>query len=89
MGKIIREAQAGTPEKNADCFISIYPASENIIEINSIVKNQYGDAILASVEDELNRFEVDGARVVVEDTGAIDCVLRARVETAILRAMEK
>ena len=89
MGIILKEAQAGTPEKNADCVVSIYPASENTIEIESIVKAQYGDAIRTSVEDELNKYEVKGARVVIVDRGAIDCVLRARVETAIKRGMEK
>ena len=89
MGRIIRSAQAGTPDKNADCLVSIYPAEENSIEISSIVMTQYGQAIRASVEEELKRFDVTGARVVVADTGAIDCVLKARIETAILRSMEQ
>ena len=89
MGIILKEAQAGTPEKNADCVVSIYPASEIIIEIDSIVKAQYGDAIKASIEDELNKYEITGAKVVVADRGAIDCVLRARAETAIKRGMEE
>ena len=50
-----------------------------------MVKNQYGDAIRAAVEDVLKEQNVTAARVSVVDRGALDCVIRARVETAVLR----
>ena len=47
---------------------------------------QFGDAILAATEDVLREFDVTDAKVTVVDRGALECVLRARVECAVLRA---
>jgi citrate lyase subunit gamma (acyl carrier protein) len=47
--------------------------------------NQFGPAIEASVREVLQDMGVVNATVTVADRGALDCVLRARVETAVLR----
>ena len=51
-----------------------------------VVMKQFGDEILAVTKDVLREFDVDQARVSVVDHGALECVLRARVECAVLRA---
>ncbi len=85
MEKIICRATAGTLE-SSDVFVSLEPCDAGLeIEIDSVVKNQYGDAIRAAVEDVLKEQNVTAARVSVVDRGALDCVIRARVETAVLR----
>ena len=33
-------------------------------------------------------YQVSGAKLQIQDQGALDCVIRARVETAIRRGME-
>ena len=48
--------------------------------------SQFGDAIEASVRAVLAAFGVTGAKLRVVDRGALDCTIRARVETAIKRA---
>ena len=85
MEKIICRATAGTLE-SSDVFVTLEPHEDGLeIEIDSVVKNQYGDAIRAAVEDVLKEQNVTAARVSVVDRGALDCVIRARVETAVLR----
>ncbi len=83
--KIINEAIAGTMESN-DIMVSIKPGSGNLnIDITSIVKAQFGDAIEKAIRDICHEYGVDDADITVNDRGAITCTIKARVETAILR----
>ena len=88
MAEIKKFATAGTDEKS-DAVITVEP-NENglVLEIKSVVMNQFGPAIEASVREVLAEQGVEHAIVRVADRGALDCVLRARVETAIARGME-
>ncbi len=88
MSEIVRAAAAGTDEKS-DAIVSVEPGQGGIvIEIQSTVINQFGPAIEASVREVLEELGVKNAAVRVADRGALDCVLRARVETAVLRGRE-
>lgn len=85
MGKIIRRATAGTLE-SSDVFVSLEPNASGLeIEIDSVVLGQFGDAIRGVVEEVLAEQEVQDAKLSIVDRGALDCVIRARVETAVLR----
>ena len=85
MVDIIRSASAGTME-SSDVYVEIEPAENGLeIHLESVVKGQFGDAIQAVVEEVLTQCGVEKARVSVNDRGALDCVIRARVETAVLR----
>ncbi len=85
MAEIIKLATAGTDEKS-DAVITIAPSDNGLqLEIKSVVMNQFGPAIEASVREVLQDMGVTNATVTVADRGALDCVLRARVETAVLR----
>ena len=89
MAEIIKFATAGTDEKS-DAVITIEPNENGLeLEIKSVVMNQFGSAIEASVREVLTEMGVQNAIVRVADRGALDCVLRARVETAVLRGMEE
>ena len=88
MAEIIKFATAGTDEKS-DAVITIEPCETGLeLEIKSVVYNQFGAAIEASVREVLKDLGVENAKVSVADRGALDCVLRARVETAVLRGKE-
>ncbi len=87
MTEIVRMAVAGTDEKS-DAVVTIEPGEGIVLEINSVVKNQFGAAIEASVREVLEELGVQNATVKIADRGALDCVLRARVETAVLRGKE-
>lgn len=86
--EILKNAVAGTME-SSDAYVEIEPGKGQLsVSIESIVKKQFGDKITASVKDVLDEYSVVDANVRVVDRGALDCVIRARVETAILRAGE-
>lgn len=81
---IIQTASAGTME-SSDVYVEIEPGQGVEILIESVVKGQFGDAIRQVVTEVLAEQGVENARVTVADRGALDCVIRARVETAVLR----
>lgn len=85
--KIIKEASAGTATKN-DALITISPRAEDGIEVElkSIVKAQFGDQLVAAATGMAREMGVTSALIRIEDMGALDYVIRARVEAAILRA---
>ena len=89
MAEIIKIATAGTDEKS-DAVVTIAPGDNGLqLEIKSVVMNQFGPAIESAVREVLTDMGVENAVVTVADRGALDCVLRARVETAVLRGMEE
>ncbi len=83
--EIVKCACAGTME-SSDAYIEIEPGTGLRVEIESIVKKQFGDKIDSSVREVLSEQGVTGATVRVTDRGALDCVIRARVEAAVKRA---
>lgn len=86
--KINKSANCGTLQSN-DVFIRIYPAEQGIeVNLTSSVMAQFGEQIEKVVRETLKELEVDACRLVVEDHGALDCTIKARVETAVKRAHE-
>jgi len=83
--EIKKKASAGTME-SSDVYVEIEPGTGNLtVQLESVVADQFGDAIRAVVLEELNKQNVENANVRIVDRGALECVIRARVETAILR----
>ena len=82
--ELIKSAVAGTME-SSDAYVEIEPAEGLQIQLESVVAQQFGDAIRQVVKDVLTEQGVDNARIRVVDRGALECVLRARIETAIVR----
>ncbi len=85
--KIIQQSHAGTLE-SGDVLIRIQPldSPEVEIELESVVSKQFGAAIQRLIHDTLNKLDISGVRVIVEDKGALDCIIRARVQSALIRA---
>ncbi|MBU3196801.1 citrate lyase acyl carrier protein [Clostridium algidicarnis] len=88
--KISKVAKAGTLESN-DVFIMVSPNEEDAVDIKleSIVMKQFGDQILKVIEETLKSLEVESVSLKVQDRGALDYTIKARVETAIKRAIEE
>jgi len=81
-------ASAGTLE-SSDAYIEIEPGAGTVnVGIQSVVAGQFGAQIERTVREVLEEFGVENANVRIVDRGALECVLRARVETAILRGKE-
>ena len=82
--EIRKSATAGTME-SSDVYVQIEPAQGMEIQLESVVYNQFGDAIREVVAEVLREQSVENAAVRIVDRGALECVIRARVETAVLR----
>ncbi len=85
--EILKNASAGTME-SSDAYVEIAPGSGLQIRLESVVAQQFGSAIEAVVREVLAEQNVENANVRVVDRGALECVIRARVETAVLRGKE-
>jgi len=87
--EILRSASAGTME-SSDAYVEIEPGKAGVqLELESVVMGQFGDAIRSTVREVLAELGVENANVRVVDRGALECVIRARVETAVLRGKER
>ncbi len=83
--RIVKESVAGTLE-SSDVLVRVIPADKNKIIINSSVKKLFGEEIMNMVKNTLETFEVVNANVIIEDKGALNFILRARLITALYRA---
>ncbi|MCQ2420211.1 MAG: citrate lyase acyl carrier protein [Clostridia bacterium] len=82
---IRQKAAAGTME-SSDAYVEIEPAEEGLkIRVESVVQQQFGAVIENAAQEVLQQYGVQKASVRIFDRGALDCVIRARVEPAILR----
>ncbi len=82
---ILTRASAGTME-SSDAYIEVEPSQNGLsIQLESVVLGQFGDSIDRTVREVLAEQDVTNANIRVIDRGALECVLRARVETAVLR----
>ena len=87
--QIVKNASAGTLE-SSDVYVEVSPAEAGLeLEIDSVVYAQFGGEIRRAVLEVLEELDVRDATVRVVDRGALECVLRARVETAVLRGKEE
>lgn len=50
---------------------------------------QFGEQIRQTIDEMLRALDVRQGLIIVEDKGALDCVIRARLQSAILRAAEE
>lgn len=84
-----KPAVAGTLE-SSDVQVTLRPNPGKGIQISLIsdVKALFGQAIEATVRDVLAEFGVSDALVEINDKGALDFAIRARMQCAICRAAE-
>jgi citrate lyase subunit gamma (acyl carrier protein) len=87
----IHKAQAGTFE-SSDIMILVEPLAQennNIIELSSSVSKQFKNQIIKDINTILDKYSITSARIIAKDKGALSPTIQARVETAILRALDK
>lgn len=84
---MINSAHAGTLE-SSDVYIQINPIDEDEvrIELESSVAELYDDMIEELVRDTLKEMNVSGVNVHIQDKGALDFVIKARLQAAVFRA---
>lgn len=84
--KIERNALAGTLE-SSDLLVKVEPNEGLEILITSDVMKQFGRHIHKVVVETLNDLDITDGLIIVEDKGALDYVIKARVQCAVLRSI--
>lgn len=85
--EINKMATAGSVESN-DILIMISKGEGSIdIELESVVKKQFGEDIIKVINDTLLEEGVTDAKVIARDKGALDFTIKARVKTCIQRGV--
>jgi citrate lyase subunit gamma (acyl carrier protein) len=89
MHVISKNAHAGTLE-SSDAFIQVEPNGDNGIEISleSSVEELYAEDIINLIKETLEKMGIQSIKVIVQDKGALDFVIKARLQSAILRATD-
>lgn len=85
---LLHNAQAGTLE-SSDVLVIVSPTEKGTgvqLELKSIVEEQFGDQIRRIIEETLSKKDVRDIHITIQDRGALDYSLRARLETALSRA---
>lgn len=83
---ITRSASAGTLE-SSDIYVVVTPFDGALhVEVDSVVKRQFGRQIEASIREVCADMGVTQASIYANDRGALDMTIRARAEAALLRA---
>lgn len=85
--EIKQTAIVGTLE-SSDIQISISPNPGRglDIQLQSVVKAQFGDAIIATMTEVLESFGIEDAAVDAVDRGALEWIIRARMQAACCSA---
>lgn len=91
MANIVQSGQAGSRNKG-DLVVTIKPRKKGLglkLDLQSSVGKLFGKSINTTVEQKLLELGVKDAIVKIEDDGALDYVIKARVEAAALKAAGK
>ena len=84
--KLTGKGRAGTLE-SGDILIEVEPASgETDIFLRSSVMRLYGQQIRAILLQTLEELDLQGVQLTAQDKGALDCTIKARLQTAVARA---
>lgn len=86
--KIKNSSKAGTLESN-DILVMVFPNDNKGIELEleSIVIKQFGEQIRRVILNKINEMGIEDILIKVQDKGALDFTIAARVETAIKRSV--
>lgn len=83
---ISRTGTAGTLE-SSDVLVTVEPSDGGIaIDLEGASAARFGDEIRDVVNSTLRAFGVESVRVHLQDKGALDCTIRARLAAALYRA---
>lgn len=87
--EIMKPTVAGTLE-SSDCQVIVEPGEgRRELQLESTVINQYGNQIRRVILGVLDRLDIHDIKISVVDKGALDCTIKARVEGAIFRSMNR
>jgi len=78
------------PKVKSDCKITLEITKSGgiSIELNSKVGIYFGDSIIKICKDMLKYFGIDNAKMIIDDSAAMDFVLQARIEAAVKQCID-
>ena len=83
-------AVSGTTESSDIMFIINQNSNPEIeIDLQSDVEKQFGDHVRQLIKDTVQKLGVTQVKIKAIDKGALDCTIKARLITAILRAADE
>ncbi|BBA52753.1 citrate lyase acyl carrier protein [uncultured Fusobacterium sp.] len=75
-------------EKDSDALVTVNLNNTGIeIIIESKIKDMFGKLMEKAVREVLVEMKVENAKVLVQDFGALDFVIKGRTRTAVRRAL--
>ena len=87
--EIKKPAVAGTLE-SSDCQVTVEPGNGKVdFSLESAVIHQFGNQIKKVTLETLKDLGIDNVRISIVDKGALDCTIKARIEGAVLRAVDQ
>ncbi len=69
--------------ESSDCLITLYETDTPIIEVDTIVHDAFHDHILHLIKDVLKHYDLEHLSVRIQDKGALDYAIKARLKAAI------
>ena len=88
--KIKQTAEAGALVSN-DVLVTVTPNEEGGVQVQletkNVISKQFGNQIQQVVKDKVAEMGVEDVVVKVQDKGALNYTIRARVQTALERAL--
>ena len=73
---------------SSDIQVTISQGNHGIeIDLDSSVEKLYGKQIRKVITETIQAYGIENAKVKAVDKGALDCVIKARVMTAVQRAL--
>lgn len=84
--ELFKRAIAGTME-SSDIMVEVIPWEKDLqVNLKSDVEKQYGNQIIELVKEILRENKIKNACLNLNDKGALDFVIKARVKTALYRS---
>jgi len=88
--EIVKKAICGSLE-SSDVLITISPNDKKGInlDLNSIVLTTFGNSIKKTIHEILEEYKIKNINIIINDRGAADFAIRARLKGAIHRASQE
>ena len=89
MGRLIllKTASAGTLE-SSDCLVTVSPAEKLKLEYKGTNSEVFAERTMVLVESIAKKHDLNGAEISIQDQGALEITMKARLETALMRAVK-
>lgn len=82
---LLHTASAGTLE-SSDCLVTVSPAGKLDLQYKGANSTVFAERTMCLVESVAKEYDLKGAEISIQDQGALEITIRARIETALERA---